>query len=222
VDTLRSPGPPRAQKPRPGGGFLRRWILVVTLGVFLGFSVPATVGALTANAHALLAAAAVVVAGAVEGAMLGLAQATVLRRVVPGLRMASWVVATIGGAVVAYVAGLLPSTLNGLGVGTPVALLIGLTPVLGVTLLLSIGTAQWLVLRRILSRCASWIAITAGAWAIGLGVFLGFTMPLWHPGQATPAVVAIGVAGGLLMAATTSAVTGFGMRALLDPSRRQG
>ena len=34
--------------------------------------------------------------------------------------------------------------------------------------------------------------------------------------------VAIGVAGGLLMAATTSAVTGFGMRALLDPSRRQG
>jgi len=53
------------------------------------------------------------------------------------------------------------------------------------------------------------------AWAIGLGVFLAFAMPLWHPGQAPALVVAIGVGGGLLMAATSSAITGLGVRRLV-------
>jgi hypothetical protein len=46
-------------------------------------------------------------------------------------------------------------------------------------------------------------------------VFLGFAMPLWHPGQPAPLVVAIGAAGGLLMAATTALITGLALRRLL-------
>jgi hypothetical protein len=48
-----------------------------------------------------------------------------------------------------------------------------------------------------------------------LGVFLGFAMPLWQPGQPLALVVAIGVVGGLLMAAATSVITGFALRRLL-------
>ncbi|WP_433520212.1 hypothetical protein ACQPZ2_22290 [Nocardia pseudovaccinii] len=36
-----------------------------------------------------------------------------------------------------------------------------------------------------------------------------FTSPLWRPGQSTTLVVLIGIAGGLLMAATMAAVTGY-------------
>jgi hypothetical protein len=98
--------------------------------------------------------------------------------------------------------------------------LIGAAIVLGAALLLSIGVAQWLVLRTVLARSAGWIATTAAAWSAGLAVFLGFAMPLWQPGQPVPVIVAIGAAGGLLMAATTSAITGEGLRRLLDRSAR--
>jgi hypothetical protein len=52
---------------------------------------------------------------------------------------------------------------------------------------------------------------------VGLVVFLGFTMPLWRPGQ--PAV-AVGLAGGLLMAATTPVVTGWALIGLLTGRER--
>src|SRR3954469_20802543 len=51
-----------------------RWFTVVTAGEFLGFCVPATVGALTAAAPAAVALAAVLAAGAVEAPLLGLAR----------------------------------------------------------------------------------------------------------------------------------------------------
>ncbi|WP_306748287.1 hypothetical protein [Saccharothrix yanglingensis] len=50
---------------------------------------------------------------------------------------------------------------------------------------------------------------------VTLAEFLGFAVPLWHPGQALTATVLIGIAGGLLMAATTAAVPGFALRRLL-------
>jgi hypothetical protein len=39
-------------------------------------------------------------------------------------------------------------------------------------------------------------------------------MPLWQPGQSLPTTIGIGVLGGLLMAATTSAVTALAVRRL--------
>jgi hypothetical protein len=201
--------------PLRGRPLWNRWFVTVTLGEFLGFAVPALVGAATANASPLVAAVAILVAGAVEGAALGTAQAAVLRRALPGLRSDEWIIATTVGAVIAYAIGMSPSTAAGLGLDLPLEVLILAGPVLGVALLLTIGTAQWTVLRREVPRSTGWIAVTALAWAVGLGVFLAFAMPLWHPGQAPALVVAIGVGGGLLMAATTSASTGLGMRRLV-------
>jgi hypothetical protein len=85
----------------------------------------------------------------------------------------------------------------------------------GLLLLLSIGLAQWLVLRRHVARSVSWIAVNVVAWALGLGVLLAIVTPLWHEGQSTGLVIAIGALGGLAMAAVVAALTGVWLARLL-------
>ncbi|GID29755.1 hypothetical protein [Paractinoplanes brasiliensis] len=206
-----APGPPRRLRGRP---LFRRWLLTVTAGEFAGFAVPAVVGALTAQAPVLLGLAAILVAGAVEGTMLGLAQAMVLRQVSSRLPARRWVAATAAGAALAYLIGMSPSALADQWSELPPAVLVVAGSVLGMALLATIGTAQWLVLRSVRPRSGSWIVTTAVAWLVGLGVFLGFATPLWRPGQPLALTIAIGAAGGLLMAAVTSAITGLAVRRL--------
>jgi hypothetical protein len=196
-----------------------RWFTITTTGELLGFTVPALAGALTTAHHldgrpqALILAAA----GAVEGALLGWSQAVVLRRVITGLDTGPWVRATASGAVLAYAMGMLPSLLFPL----PVPAMVAVGAVAGTVLLASIGTAQWLVLRRYRPHSAWWIATTAGAWILGLAAFLAIATPLWHPGQSTALVILVGVLAGLAMAATVAAVTGWAALRLAAAPRRQ-
>lgn len=192
-----------------------RWIAAVTAGEFVGFCVPAVAGAVTAHLPVTVSLPVVLAAGTVEGALLGASQAIVLRRAVPGLRASRWIGATAAAALVAYLIGMLPSTLGDRLAHIPPVLLIGAATVLGTALVASIGVAQWIVLRSLIHRAALWIPVTALAWTAGLGVFLGFATPLWQPGQSTAVIAAIGAAGGLLMAATTAAITGEGLRRML-------
>jgi hypothetical protein len=191
------------------------WFWTVTAAEFAGFAVPAVVGALTASARPAIAVPALLAAGAVEGSLLGAGQASVLRRALRGLPVRMWIGATAAAAVLAYAIGLAPSTLGASVRTWPAALLASVAVVLGVGLLASVGTAQWLILRHRVPRAGRWILATAVAWLVGLTVFLASTMPLWQPGQPIGLTIAIGVAGGLLMAATTSAVTGAALRRLL-------
>lgn len=198
-----------------GGVLFRTWFVRVTAAEFAGFAVPACVGALTAGASAAVAVPAVLAAGAVEGAVLGWGQAGVLRRALPGLPYRRWIAVTSAAAVVAYLIGVAPSATAAIWTGWPAAAVVVLAAVLGAALLATIGVAQWTVLRRLVAHAGRWIGATAAAWTAGLIVFGVFTMPLWRPGQSLALVVAIGVAGGLLMAAVTSAVTGAALRRML-------
>lgn len=190
------------------------WFVIVTLAEFLGFIVPAVAGALTVDAPGAVVLPVLLAAGAIEGAMLGTGQALVLRRALPAVHAGRWVVATAAAASFAYFLGLAPSTWATRLRDWPPLILWPAGAILGLALLFSIGFAQWLVLRHHISRSARWIATTAGAWSLGLAVFLGVTMPLWQPGQSLASTVLIGVLGGLLMAATTAAVTAFALRGL--------
>jgi hypothetical protein len=202
------------ERPRLRGRALwRAWFAAVTVAEFVGFAVPATVGALTVSTSPWLAVPALLAAGAVEGAMLGGGQAAVLRQAVAGLPARWWVAATTAGAVLAYAIGMAPSTFG--AANWPAAAFVALAVPGGAALLLSIGVAQWLVLRRHIPRAGRWIVATAAAWIVGLVVFLAFAMPLWQPGQPTVLVIAIGAVGGLLMAATVAAVTGTALRRIL-------
>lgn len=202
-----------------GRTLLRTWVWSVTVAECLGFSAPATAGAVSADWPALAAVGLLVPAGAVEGAMLGWAQARLLRRVLVPFAAGRFVVATSVAAAFAYAVAMVPVVLGDRLLRVPVPLLLLLGALLGAMLLTSIGVAQWMVLRASVPRSASWIATTAGAWVVGLLAFTAVTTPLWQPGQQVPLVVAIGLLGGVVMAAAVASVTGLGMLRLLSRAR---
>lgn len=185
---------------------LTTWLLWVTLGELLGFTVPAATGALMADASAPLFLIAMVAAGTVEGTLLGFAQAQVLT---PGLgiRLRAWVLATAAGAVLAWTAGMLASAYLfrwlDPGPGSVV-----LAAALASAVLLSIGSAQWVVLRQHVPGAGGWVWVTALAWCVGLTAFAVVTTPLWRPGQGPALVLGVGLLGGLVMAGTVALVTG--------------
>ncbi|MFE9325011.1 hypothetical protein ACFYOW_29070 [Nocardia sp. NPDC006982] len=186
----------------------RHWFANVTAGELLGFAAPAVTGALVRVAAPLAAAIALLIAGLVEGSVLGWFQARVLRSAVPAMPPGDWIRATALGALVAWSIGVVPLLAgDGLDAWSP-RVLVPAAVVGGIGLLLSLG-AQWFVLRHFLIDADRWIAATALAWLAGLFVFMAFTSPLWQPGQSTSLVVLIGIAGGLFMAAAMAAVTGY-------------
>lgn len=198
-----------------GARLWRSWFLWVTAFETAGFTFPAVAGVATRDLHEGVAYAALVLAGLVEGAALGWSQAHVLNEAIGKLSVHRFTRNTSLAAALAYAIAMAP-IVAGDAVGEwPVGVQIGLGVVFGSALLASIGTAQWLELRRSLPHSASWILTTGGSWLVGLGLFLGIATPLWHEGQATALTVVIGVAAGLVMAASVAALTGLAVLRLL-------
>jgi hypothetical protein len=194
---------------------LLRWVLVVTLGEAVGFAVPAAVGAGVSAADwgPLPTLIVMVLAGSVEGAMLGTAQADCLYRwrVLPLRRR--WIAATSLGAALAWSLGMLPTTLGGLSWTTGAVVLIGIG---GLILLASLPLAQYFVLRDHVRRAPLWIPINMVAWLLGITWTL---VPSPWIDQSTPtgALILIYGIAGLCMAATVAVITGVGMIRLLLP-----
>lgn len=199
-------------------GLRRSWFLSVTVGECAGFAAPALTAALLNGSADRVFVPAMLLAGGIEGAVLGFAQARVLRRALDDLPVAAWTEVTAAAAVVAYAIGLAPSQLGARLTTVPLAVLIPLVAVAAVALLATIGVAQWTLLRHRVRRAWRWIPITAAAWAAGLGAFAAVAPPLWQPHQPVALVVAIGMLGGLVMAATVAAVTGAALLHLLLPT----
>ena len=166
---------------------------------------------------------ALVVGGMVEGAALGVAQALVLRRVLPGFRTTAWVVATSAAAGLAWLLGMLPSATHATWSTWPVGGVTVAAMLLGGVLLISIGTAQALVMPAGTPRAYAWVWWTALGWCAGLIAFTIVAPPLWREGQVPVAIALIGVAGGAVMAIVMAAVTGVGvMRLCADAQVRHG
>jgi len=206
----------------------RRCVVVVTVGELTGFVVPAVTGVMSAGWPAGAQLVGLVAAGAVEGTVLGAAQAQVLRSVLPGLRSRAWVLATAGGAALAWLLGMLPSVAYGWWSTWPVPLAVAVALPLGAALLLSIGTAHALVLPADAApEARRWVAFTVLGWCAGLVVFALVSTPWWHEGQPTWQIVGIGLVGGVAMAATMASVTGLAVLRLSRslaavPRRRTG
>jgi len=200
---------------------LRGWIPVVALAELGGFALPAVVGVLTVGSPVVVSLPLLVAAGAVEGALLGTGQALVLRSALPAISVTRWVLATAGAAALAYLLALLPSTTATVTAAWPAPVLVVLAVALGLLVLVTIGLAQWLELRRHVYPAAAWIGVTALAWLLGLGIFLAVATPLWHPGQSARMAVLVGLVAGALMALVMAAVTGAGLVRLLRRSPGQ-
>ncbi len=204
----------------PGRELWLRWTAAVTLGEFAGFAVPAAVGAAgwALGLPALAFAGTMVAAGAVEGSVLGFAQWLAMRRYVRGVQRHEWVRATALGAAVAWTLGMTPGSFWDQLDRLPAAVLVVGAVLLGTALLLSLGTAQWLVLRRYVAGAGWWVPTNALAWALGMTwVFAGMA-PV---GEDDPAalIAAVAAVSGLMMGATVAAATGAALVWLL---RRQG
>lgn len=195
----------------------RRWVLATTLGDALGFLVPALVAVAAYDWRPELFLVIMAVAGTVEGLVLGGAQSLVLGREFLGFSRTAWTMATGLGAGFAWFVGMLPSTSYPIWREWSPWLLVPLGLVLAFLLLVSIGLAQWTVLRRHVARSRTWVPVNAVAWLLGLALMMGVAMPLWREGQSTGAVTAIGALASLLMALTVAVVTGWWLARLLQP-----
>jgi hypothetical protein len=202
--------------------FLTRWICWVGVGELAGFCVPTVTATLLAAEPPVALTGALVVAGAVEGTVLGWTQARVLREALPAVSGRRWVTLTAAGAALAWFCGMLVPTAYETWHHWPVAAQLTLLAVLGAVLLTSIGTAQWLELRQHVPHAGRWVGASALAWALGLGVFSAVATPLWQPGQSPALIAAIGLLGALAMAVTMAVTTGLVLQRLLvmpSPSR---
>jgi hypothetical protein len=204
----------------------RCWALATALGELAGFAAPTLAWAVVARAvagmgapaAALLTLAVLVAAGSIEGAVLGYAQWRALRLALPAVGWHAWTGATALAAALAWALGMLPNALvdaAGVGVGGMIAAWVIVAP----AILLSIGVAQWLVLRRHLPRAALWVPANIVGWSLGLlPTFIGpalvsETTPLW-------AMAAIAVASGLAMGCIVGGVTGWALLRLLRNAGR--
>ena len=194
--------------------FLARWIRWITLGESLGFLAPALAQLVAAAAWPAATFLLLVLAGFVEGAVLGWFQVRVLLNRLPAVSIHRWILLTGTAAAIAWTLGLLPSASNAWQ-GWPAAVQIAAGITAAIALLVSIGLAQWIELRHHVPRAWRWIAGNAAAWTAGLGVFMAVATPLWQPGQDVWVSAAIGIGSAVLMAVTMAVITGLVMVRLL-------
>ena len=198
-----------------GPDAVRRWVRWTIAGELVGFLAPAFMGVVSAGWASSRAIPSLMGAGAVEGLLLGAAQAHALEPSVPGLRPRLFAIGTAVAAALAYLIGMLPSTLATNLSAAPRAVLVVAGAVGGVILLASIGTAQWWELRHHVTRAWTWIVTTAVAWVAGLFAFLLIAMPLWQPDQPWGLAVLIGLLAAVAMATTVALITGQALQRLL-------
>lgn len=209
------------ERPPPSYSFAK-WLAACTAGELLGFGAAALWAWLalelfgtdpvswSARAAVL---ALMVIAGVVEGAVLGGLQWAVLRRKFPSLRARSWLGATILVAALGWFLGMLPSTLmapgpsGGVSIEPPWLLVLVGAAVFGAIAGTAFGWAQWLVLRRHARDARRWISANALGWALGLPwtYVAGSTADL--SASVSFAILASTIAGAL-MGASVAVATG--------------
>jgi hypothetical protein len=212
-----------------------RWVFANAVGEALGLGTTALIGAAIVSslgegtsvlATLALAAVAVLAGTLVEGAVVGTAQWWVLRGPLPGIRWRTWAVGTSAGAFIAWLLGMIPSTVLSLGADSGGAgaapaepsntVVLALAFLMGLVLGPVLGFAQWLVLRRFVSHAALWMPANAFAWAFGMVVIFAGIDPAISGGFGflSVAIIALTLA---CAGAVVGAIHGLALVWLLQP-----
>lgn len=213
----------------------RRWVVANALGEMVGLGATFALGALLIPwldqqpgvTAVLLAFAVAVASGAIEATVLGLAQWFAMRPWFPAITRRAWWLATLAGALAAYVLGYLPSTLMSLGEESGGAVMA--EPPQAVVLLLAAGlglvggavlsAAQWYVLRNHTPRAGWWIPANMAAWMAGMPlIFWGIdaAMQFGFPAQGLLLFAAVL----LVMGALVGAIHGLALVWLAQPAAK--
>jgi hypothetical protein len=203
------------------------WLLVVSVGNCVSFAVPALV-AVTMNIligesgnsfTTFVPIGVMMLAGSIEGVVLGFAQWLVLHHYLHKLTFWRWMLPTATAAVLAWGGGqaafsllspLFHANLNG-----PGALLM-IVSVLGVVLGVMMGCAQWLVLCHYIRAAGRWIVISTASWAMGMLII--FTGASFLPAETSIALlVSIDLVSFAVMGVIFATITGIALVRLLRP-----
>ena len=165
-----------------------RWMAVNALGEMFGLGLTLAVGAGVISSMGnqqsvsiiLLTFVVAVASGAIEATLVGLAQWWAMHPWFPMLTRGAWWLATLIGALMAYVMGYLPSTLMSLGeqasqTQTPGAepdqwLVLLLAALLGAVGGAVLSFAQWLTMRHKIQGSSIWIPANMLAWMVGMPI----------------------------------------------------
>jgi hypothetical protein len=213
-----SDAPPQAYR-YEGWGLWWRWVLAVVGGELIGFAVPSVVGAVAAGLGLSEVAfmLCVVLAGLVEGAMLGTAQWLILRHAITQMRWREWAWPTAFAALLAWIIGMTPSTFVDVANTHPAMLIAGAVG-LGSLFVLSMGGAQWLALRRYVPHAGWWVAANAVAWPLAVAMPF-ISLGLLPDGASVAMMIVAGLIGGVLMGVVVGAITGVALVWLLRRKR---
>ncbi len=174
------------------GRFFRSWLVRCSVAEFLGIGLAALVGSLwftyfgepVSLSPRLLIYVSFLAVGAVEGMLIGLAQATLLKRILPSLHVARFTAWTVLIAVFAWAMGMMPSTFfssvppAGASEEPSMWVVLGFSCLGGAIGGLLIGSAQALELRHHTRSVRPWIFATIIGWGLSLPLdMLGATLP---------------------------------------------
>lgn len=206
-----------------------KWVLANSAGELIGLGATFAIGAGLFSglaedlgiAATLVGAGLMTATGALEGAVVGLAQWLVLRVAIPGIGRRAWVVATVIGAVIAWFLGSVPMVLVSLfqqpgretaGEPSQVVVLL-LAAGMGLVAGLILSVAQWLVLRKHVQRAWLWLPANALAWAAGMPLIFAAVDLALQAGSA-PGGVVVMAAGITLTGAVVGAIHGVALLSL--------
>jgi hypothetical protein len=165
-----------------------RWVGVNAFGEMIGLGLTFAVGAAVIsslgdqqNVTSILVAFVVAVAsGAIEATIVGLAQWWAMHPWFPMITRRAWWLATLVGALLAYVMGYMPSTLMSLGEQSSQSQAAVVEPEQWMVLLLAAGLgmvggavlsfAQWLTMRKKVAHAFLWIPANMLAWMVGMPI----------------------------------------------------
>ena len=187
----------------------RRWIAACAVAETVGMTTVAGAAVLADRASGPAALGVVVAGGLVEGTALGLAQSSVLARVVPVLSRARYLAATVVVAGLGWAAASAPSVVGAGGTAErPPVLLVALgAVVLGLVLGVVLGAAQAYTLRRAVRHPWRWVTANAVAWPVAMAlIFVGASMP--DTGWSRVSVLGMGAITGAVAGAALGLVSG--------------
>lgn len=188
---------------------LARWVLACAAAEAIGMTAAATAARAGEGLDPMLALSLIVAGGLVEGVVVGAAQATVLGRWLPHLRVVRWMLLTTLVAGLGWAAASAPAQLpaaTGEDATPPLALVIAGALALGAAMGAILGVVQATVLRGHVPHPWRWVAVSTVAWTPAMAIiFVGATAPdeTWS----TPVVVALGTATGVLAGAVLGALS---------------
>jgi len=178
------------------------WILACVQGELVGFIPPAVVGAtlVALDASEVVLVFGLVIAGVVEGMILGRAQARVIGRLLPSV--SGWATATAVAAGLAWLAGMGGSS-SVQAVGPMGLAIAGPGWAVG---LLAMGVLQARCLRPAVLEPNRWIPATTMAWLIGVTIPVA-ALSVIPNGWPLVAHIIVAVAAAVAMGATVGAIT---------------